>query len=282
MAFMDRALVSLSRLLRDAYVQWDLGDRDGLLQRADPRLKLILLVSTVVLVSFKQSLWGQLVVGISVLVLAALSKIPLGSMYGKVILFTGIFGVILPLPICLNVMVPGELILPLFGLDEPREFLWFRIPQIVGISKDGLMRIGLLSLRVLNSLSATFLVLYTTQMAQLVRSLKHFRLPDTILVVVLLTYRYLFIFVSLVEQMHRARWARLIIGTTASEGRIWAAERIASLFQRAQARCEEMYMAMESRGFSGRLHVEPLEKFGPRHWAGLGILAFMTCVLALI
>lgn len=282
LAFLDKALVHLAALLRTVYIQWDLAGRDGLLQRADPRLKVLLLLVLVVLVSFKQSLLGQAAVGLLLFLLALFSRIPLGALYGKLLVLTGIFGILVPFPASLNLITPGEVMLPLLRLEAPKEVLWFGIPETVGITKDGLLGMGLMASRIMNSLSATFLVLHTTPMADLVRSLKHFRLPDTMVVVVLLTYRYIFVLVSMVEQIHRARAARLVTGTSRSETRMWAAQRMAFLFQRTQIRCEEMYRAMQCRGFSGRLHVEGFGKLGSGDWVGLVALAAVSAALGFI
>jgi len=279
---LDKALVGLCGFLRRLYIQWDLAARDGLLQRCDPRLKLLLLLGSVALVSVKQTLLAQALVGAFLLGVTLLSRIPLREVQGRAFIMAALFGLLLPAPSALNLVAPGEVILPLFQLDGATRLLWFQPPDTVGFTREGVLGVAILASRIMNSLSVTFLVLSATPVADMVRALKHFRVPETLVWVVLLTYRYLFLLVNLVEQMHRARAARLIKGTSSAETRIWAAHRMAFLFQRTQLRCEEMFRAMQSRGFSGSLRVEPLGAMAPRDLAGMGLMAGLMGLTAFL
>lgn len=270
---MDKALSGLCGLLRRLYIQWDLAGRQGLLQRRDPRVKLLLLLGTVIVVSVKQTLLAQALVGGLLLGAALFSRIPLREVQGKALIMAAVFGLLLPAPSALNLVAPGEVILPLLQLGGAKRLLWFQVPETVGFTREGALGVAILAGRIMNSLSVVFLVLNSTPVADMVRALKHFRVPDTLVWVVLLTYRYLFVLVNLVEQMHRARAARLIKGASSGETRIWAAHRMAFLFQRTQLRCEEMFRAMQSRGFSGKVRVEALGAMAPGDWACIGLMA---------
>lgn len=263
-------------------MQWDLAAREGLLQRTDPRVKVLLLASTVVLVSLKQSLWAQWTVGVILLGLTLLSRIPLKEVQSRAMLVTVLFGILLPGPSALNLTGHGEVLIPVLSLEEPAQVLWFHLPQTVGFTREGLMGVAILAFRIMNSMSVTLLVLNGTAFADIVRALKHFKLPDTLVWVVLLTYRYLFVLVSLVEQMHRARAARLVMGTSHAQTRRWAAHRMAFLFEKTQLRCEEMFKAMQSRGFSGKVRVEPLRPLGAGDLAGMGAVAAMVGIIGLL
>lgn len=272
-SFLERALVELCGVLRRLYIQWDLAAKEGLLQRTDPRVKVALLASAVVLVSLKQSLEAQVAMGALLLGLTLLSRIPLKEVQGRAILVTMLFGLILPAPSALNLTAQGEVLIPIFSLEEPTRFLWFHLPKTVGLTREGLLGVTILAFRIMNSMTATLLVLNGTPFADIVKALKHFKLPDTLVWVVLLTYRYLFVLVNLVEQMHRARSARLVKGADSTHTRRWAALRMAFLFQRSQQRCEEIFRAMQSRGFSGKVRVEPLEALEFRDLVGMGVMA---------
>jgi energy-coupling factor transporter transmembrane protein EcfT len=93
-----------------------------------------------------------------------------------------------------------------------------------------------------------------------------FRIPDSILVVVTLSYKYLFTFARTVEEMHRARKSRLIGGVRRSEARRWAAGRMAVLFLKVQSRCEEIYKAMVSRGFGSAPRMSGLQRLSLADW----------------
>ncbi len=278
LSFMERATRGLSRLLRDTYVQWDISSREGLLQRTDPRVKLLGVACAVVLVSLKHSLASQLFVAISLLLLGSFSKVGLSSVYPKAMGMAFIFGFIIPAPSCLNLFSEGEILLPLVVMESPSSFLWIQVPEIVGVTREGLSSIGLLWFRIFNSLTCTFLLANTTPLSDILKGLKHLKMPDSIVVVILLTYRYGFLFLDLMEQMHRARLARIVKGGRNSDTRKWAGERLGFLFGKAQLRCEQTNRAMEARGFSGRVRVEPLGRMGKRDKCGLAVLVIWIVV----
>jgi ABC-type multidrug transport system fused ATPase/permease subunit len=125
-----------------------------------------------------------------------------------------------------------------------------------------------LTSRVVNSLSVTFLVLYTTSFTEIVRGLKLFRVPDAMVMVILLTYKYLFVLVRLVEEMHLARKARLAGEESRSDTTRWAAGRMGMLFLRTQMRCEDINKGMLARGFSGDHRGERFAQVEPSGPAG--------------
>ncbi len=281
-SFLEKALAELCRILRRLYLQWDLAAREGLLQRTDPRVKVALLAATVVLASLKQTIWAQVLIGVLLLGLSLLSRTPLREVQGRAFLLASLFGILLPSPSALNLAVPGEILIPLWHMEGSSRVLWFQLPETVGFTREGLLGVGILALRIMNSLSVTLLVLNTTPFSEIVRAIKHFKAPDTLVWVVLLAYRYLFVLVSLVEQMHRARSARLVRGTTHAQTRRWAAHRMAFLFQRTQLRCEEMFRAMQSRGFSGKIKVESLGAMARGNLVGIGLMAVLMGLVGLL
>jgi cobalt ECF transporter T component CbiQ len=280
LSFMERATRGLSKLLRDTYVQWDTSSREGLLQRTDPRVKISGLACAVVLVSLKHSLGSQLFVAISILLLASFSKVGLSSVYPKALGLAFVFGFLIPAPSCLNLFSEGEIILPLLVRESPSSFLWFQVPETVGVTREGLSSIGLLWFRIFNSLTCTFLLVNTTPLSDILKGLKHLKMPDSIVVVIVLTYRYGFIFLDLMEQMHRARLARIVRGGKNSETRRWTGERLGFLFGKAQLRCEQTNKAMEARGFSGRVRVEPLGSMEKGDRWKLAVLAIWAVMAA--
>jgi len=278
LSFMERATRGLSKLLRDTYVQWDTSSRDGFLQRTDPRVKILGLACAVVLVSLKHTLLSQLFVAVSIFILASSSRVRLSSIYPKALGMAFIFGFLIPAPSCLNLFSQGEILLTLMVRESPSSFLWLQVPATVGITREGLISIGLLGFRIFNSLTCALLLVNTTPLSDILRGLKHFKMPDSILVVILLTYRYVFIFLDLMEQMHRARLARIVKGGKNSETRRWAGERLGFLFGKAQLRCEQTNRAMEARGFSGRVRIEPLGRMGKGDRWKLAVLAMWAVV----
>jgi cobalt ECF transporter T component CbiQ len=271
---MDKAVSHVSGFVEATYAQWDLATRAGFLQGLDPRVKVVFLVLFVVVVSLRRTIQAQLAVAAFLLVLVTISRVSLRALYGRTLPLAFVFGTVVALPSALNIFTPGEVWIPILHLSAPKTILWLTVPETVGISREGAAGVLLLTSRVVNSLTITFLVLYTTPITEFVRALKLFRVPDTMLLVILLAYKYVFVFVKTIEGMHLARKARLAGGVDEAEARRWAAGRMAQIFRRTQLRCDELFRAMLARGFSGTIQVREASAMARRDWAsGIGVLA---------
>jgi energy-coupling factor transporter transmembrane protein EcfT len=102
----------------------------------------------------------------------------------------------------------------------------------------------------MNSLTLSLLVLYTTPFHRFIKALQIFRVPDTFLLIITLSYKYIFIFAKTVESMYLARKSRMVGMVRNDEARIWVAGRIAHMFRKTLSRYEEVFKAMVARGFA--------------------------------
>ncbi len=156
----------------------------------------------------------------------------------------------------------------------PYEFWIYHIPRDIGLTREGLQGVALLTARVFNSISLSLLVLYTTPFTEIIRALKVLKVPDTFLMVISLAYKYIFIFAKTVEDMHLARKSRMVGAAGDDEARRWIAGRIGLIFTKTQIKCEELHKAMLSRGFSGEVRLHGFKAATPRDYiAGLALLA---------
>ena len=280
--FLERAAGHLSGLIRNAYAQWDLASRVGLFQRLDARVKVLFLAAMVVLISFKRDLVSEIVVGIFLLVLVVAARIGVVRLYRSVLLLGFFFGFLVTLPSALNLVAPGEVLVPILRLPRPYDFLSYHIPETIGVTREGLTGVFMITLRVVNSLTTTFLVLHTTPFNELIRALRVFRVPDTMLMVFALTYKYLFVFVRTTEEMHLARKARVAGTVRGSDNRRWLAGRMAFVFRKTQLKCEEVFKAMLGRGFSGRIQVHGFRPMTRLDWTVGAALALAAAGLFLM
>lgn len=108
------------------------------------------------------------------------------------------------------------------------------------------------------SVTAAVLLTSTTPGLGLLSALRSLKLPEILVAVVMLMYRYLFVLVEEAQRMLRARAARsAAVGRGSGGSLIWRA-RIAggmagSLFIRTLDRSERIYMAMLARGYDGSI-----------------------------
>ncbi|MCL4492105.1 MAG: cobalt ECF transporter T component CbiQ [Nitrospirae bacterium] len=249
-SFIDRGLKHVAGVINTGYIQWETASQGGFLQGLDARVKVIFLAFFILIVSLKRELHAEAAIGVFIFLLAAASHISLPAFYRRVFFFGFFFGFLVALPSSLNSVTRGEIVLPLVTLSKPYDFWIYHIPRQIGITREGLFGVAMLTLRIVNSVSLSFLILYTTPFTEIIKALKILKIPDTVLMMLTLSYKYIFIFAKTVEEMHLAKRSRLAGGASSSEGRRWIAGRITFIFRKTRLRCEEVFKAMLGRGFS--------------------------------
>lgn len=258
--FIEKGIHHISRLIKTGYVQWELSSQTGLFQKMDARVKVLFLLFFVIIVSLKREFRSELYIGGFVFVLALLSRLSIVTLYKRVLFLGVIFGFLIALPSAFNVITRGEIILPIAKLSRPYHLWIYHIPSEIGITREGIYGVVLLTLRVINSLSLSYLVLYTTPFAEIMRALKVLKVPDSFLLVITLALNYIFIFSKTIEDMHLAKKSRMIREASGTKEREWVAGRLAVLFKKSRLRCEEVFNAMLARGFSGTVRLYGFRK----------------------
>lgn len=276
-SLVNKGLEHVAAILRTGFIQWETAGRQGLLQGLDARVKVLFLLLFIVLVSLKKTIPSEGAIGFFLLGLALVSRIDLWRFYRRVFVLTFFFGLLLSLPSACNILTPGEVVVPLLHLQSIRTFGGMTLPPEIGLTAEGLRRVALLSLRVMNSLTVTFLVLATTPFMEFIKALKILRVPDVFLMTIALTYKYIFIFASTVYDMHLARKSRLAGVAKGGEARRWTAGRIAFMYHKSRQRCEEVFKAMSARGLSDSMKLRGLPPLSRRDW-----LAAAGALLAVI
>jgi energy-coupling factor transporter transmembrane protein EcfT len=133
----------------------------------------------------------------------------------------------------------------------------------------------MLTSRVMNSLALSFFVLYTTPFPEIIKALKVLKVPDGFLMIITLSYKYMFIFAKTVEDMHLAKKSRLAGQVSNAEARRWVTGRVAFIFKKIMLRCEEIFKAMVSRGFSDHIKIYGVRKLRVRDWVTGGALVIV-------
>ncbi|GAB4423727.1 MAG: cobalt ECF transporter T component CbiQ [Thermodesulfovibrionales bacterium] len=250
MSFIDSGISHLGRIIKTGYAQWELASKDSLFHRIDARIKVVFWAFFIIIVSLKTEILPEIIIALFIFALIAVARLNLFDFYKKVIPIGFVFGFLIALPAAFNVITKGKVVLPVIHLSRPYDFWIYHVPQTIGITREGMSGVVMLTLRVVNSVSLSFLILYTTSFSEIIRALKVFRVPDAILMIITLTYKYIFIFAKTVEDMHLAKKGRMAGKVADTEARRWVAGRIAFMFRKTRQRCEEVFKAMLARGFS--------------------------------
>lgn len=264
MSFIEKGINRVAGVIKSGYIQWDMASIDGYFQRINARVKVFFLLTYVVIVSLQKEFMPEVFLGGFVFILVLISKLNLFTFYKRVLLLGYYFGFLIAVPSALNLITKGEIIFPVLHLSKDYNFWIYNIPAEIGITREGINVVAMLTIRVVNSLSIAFLVLYTTPFPDIIKALKVMKVPDSFLMVITLSYKYIFIFAKIVEDMYRAKKSRLVRQANNADARNWAAGRMGFIFNKTRLRCEEIFRAMLSRGFSEEVKLYESKKLGSR------------------
>jgi cobalt/nickel transport system permease protein len=135
-------------------------------------------------------------------------------------------------------------------------------------------------LRVEGALSCLFFLVLTTSITDLCVILRRIRMPQVMVEMSMMIYRYIFLFLEVSEKMSLAQKLRLGRSGWLSSIRSLAML-IGSLFIRTLDQGERTLIAMTARGYSGDIRI--LEDFpSPRKIALLGVAVFDALLVILI
>jgi cobalt/nickel transport system permease protein len=251
--FLDQTLLSIARVAEQSFFSEEHARMKGLLQSIDVRIKLASFLFILVVISFlhaPQSLWS--LYGASLL-LASLSRVPLGSFVMRVWLFVPLFSAAVVLPAVLNVVTPGDPLWVIATLDKAYSWGPYAVPQEIAVTRQGLWGAILFVSRVAASVSFTILLTLTTRWSDIFAGLRALLVPRIFVMTLSMTNRYLFVFLRLIQDMYRARKSRTIHPLSAADERGWVASRIGVVFKRSIEMSNDIYLAMLSRGYSGEV-----------------------------
>jgi cobalt/nickel transport system permease protein len=227
------------------------------LHRADPRLKFVAVVATIV--------------SISLLPVGAFAA--LGIMWLALIAASTLAG-LGPLRLSKGAFIAAPFLLAVLPLVfvRPEDPIGSIGPLTV--SGEGLRIFGTVAAKSWLSVQAALLLTFTTPFHDLVDALRDLRLPRILVAIISFMYRYLAVLVEEAGRMLRARSARSAGTSGGSIG--WRAkvtgQMVGTLFLRSYERSERIYAAMQARGFTGTFRHLATRPIGPRAWAAFAMV----------
>ncbi len=234
--FVEKTIAGITASIEQAVFSEENARRDGLLQRRDPRVKLLAFIFLIVATAISRD-W-QVLAALYVLTLgaAAISKIEIISFIKRVWLGMGLFSAIVVFP---SIFFVGHKDL----FEVPLGFL------TVHVHEDGLAAAGIFVLRVSACVSLAILLILTSRWADILKSLRVLRVPTIFVLVLSMTYRYVFLLLHTANGMFLARKSRIVAQTSGKEQRWWIVAAIGVLMHRSFRMSEDVYQAMLARGF---------------------------------
>ena len=122
----------------------------------------------------------------------------------------------------------------------------------------------------------------TTPWADLLKSLRAIHVPQIFVLILSMTYRYIFLFLHTMNGLFLARKSRIVARTSGAEQRRWIAGSMGNLTSRSFKMSNDVYAAMMARGFSGEMRAWSDYRMTPPDWlalAGAVLLASAAVVV---
>ncbi len=262
---LEHTLHGITEALERALFAEEISSRSGLFQSLDARVKLISVLALLIAVSLSRSLLIIAAVYVVVLLLAVLSKIPASFFVKRVWLALPFFTGIIVLPALF--MTPGPALV--------------HLPLGLAITRTGLTTVLFLLLRVSTSISLTLLLVLTTPWNTILSALGVLRVPDVFILILGMTYRYIYLLLHTANDMFLSRKSRVVGRLSTSENQKMLAAISGTLLNKSLTMSSEVYLAMQSRGFRGNMVTLQPFKMRARDWYWLSAFA-ATSVAAII
>ena len=245
--FADRLLVTLAAWVEHALASDELARRPGLLQRLDPRVKLVTLLAFVVVAALSTRLVVLGVLLTCALALVLASRLDLIRFAVRAWLFIPLFTAAVMVPATLNIVTPGRAVLTFWSHGAP----FWPLPAALAVTAPGLLAFARFLLRVTTVVSFGVLLTLTTPWSDLLKALRAVGVPRGFVFVLAVAYRYVFALVRTVQDMALARKSRLVGPVASGEDRRFLGAAVATVFGKSQAASEQVHLAMTSRGYTG-------------------------------
>jgi len=263
--FVERSIRGTLAFFKEAIFADETASRHGVMQSLDPRFKMMSILLLILLVLFTRRMAVLGILYLLCLSLAALSQIRLGFFLKRTWIFIPLFSVMIAIPALFSFVSPGKTVISVGRLC---------------ITQHGIRAAGFFVGRVITSVSWTVLLSMTTRHFALLRTLRFLRVPQVFVMVLGICYRYIYLFVEIIESTHRAIQSRIGSAIPYQKGQKIVAWNIAHLWTRSYTLNEQVYNAMISRGFRGEPVVLDHARAKPTDWLWLLGSILMVLLLA--
>ncbi len=249
--FISKTLTETTKAIEYSVFANQYAEKKGFLQSLDPRVKLVTFLVLLIVIGLSHRLDILFALYGGTLVLAIVSRVPLGFFLKRVWLFIPLFTGFIVLPAILNIVTPGKPLYTIITFITPHTFGPFHIPQQITITEPGVLGAMILIMRVAASVSLAILLVVTTEWIRLLKALYVLKTPEIIIMILAMTYRYIYLFLKTVEGMLLAKKSREISDLKLKEEHGWIASRLGVLVGKSYRLSNDVHMAMTARGWTG-------------------------------
>jgi cobalt ECF transporter T component CbiQ len=232
----------------------EIARRPGLMQLLDARVRVAGVFALVVAVALAHKL--QIVIALWILasLLALASRIPLRTLALRVWLVVLAFTGVIALPALF--LTPGD---PLIASGA--------------ITQQGLHSAAMLVARVEAAVTLTTLLVLSTPWAQILKALRSLCVPKEAVMMLGMAHRYIFLLAEAATQMFESRQSRTVGVLAGPQRRRLTSQSAGVLLSKSIDLSQEVFLAMQSRGYRGDVHIVSESRMRTQDWGAL--LAFM-------
>ncbi len=248
--FIAKTMAEITAAMQGSIFADTYASKNGLLQKIDPRVKIV----TVLVLLIVTGLAGNirhlcLLYGLTV-ILGLLSRLNLFFLFKRVWLFIPLFAGIIAIPAIFNIITPGKTLFTVVTFLSPHHLGPFFIPKEITVTLQGLTSAAMLVMRVATSVSLAVLLVVTTQWVHLLKALSVLKVPEIVILVLAMTYRYIQLLLRTVEGMLLAKKSRYISDMKIKQEHGWIVSRLGVLIGKSYRMSSDVHLAMISRGWS--------------------------------
>jgi cobalt/nickel transport system permease protein len=263
--FIERSIVDALTFLKDSIFAEEHALVKGFLQSLDPRVKIISFLLFIIQALLTKSIVALFFLYAVCLFLALVSRINLGFFLKRTWIFIPLFSLFIALPAIFN---PGEVLLT-----------WHILGAKLMITRQGIDGAVIFIMRVVVSESLVVLLSLTTKHFELLKVLRIFKIPQIFIMTLGMCYRYVYLFVGIIQNTYLAIKSRVGIGVQYQRGQDIVAWNIASLWERSVGLNEQVYKAMLSRGYRGEALAWNNFKIKAKDWLWLMVVLVTVIVI---
>jgi cobalt ECF transporter T component CbiQ len=232
---LEHTIGGITATLERAFFAEEISTRKGLFQSLDARVKVLSVLVLLISVGLSHSLMVIALIYLLVFLLAWASAIPASVLIKRVWLALPFF--------------TGVIVLPALFIT-PGPTLFQILPSLV-VTRTGVITVLFLLLRVSTSVSLTLLLILTTPWSTVLSALSVLRVPDVFILILGMTYRYIYLLLHIANDMFLSRKSRVVGRLSTAENQKMLAAVSGTLLGKSLNMSSEVFMAMQSRGFRG-------------------------------
>jgi len=261
--FFEKTLNDITGVLEQTLFAEEIAREPGLLQSLDARAKLIGALALLIAISMSQNLVVIGALYLLTLPIAYASRVPMGFYLKRVWVLMPFFTGIIALPALFSSFSPGAPLVTLIDSTSPKIYL--------AITQPGVITAAFLLLRVGASVSIAVLLVLTTRWSVLLKALRVLRVPQAFVLILGMTYRYIYVLLHAANNMFLARRSRVVGRVSGGDNRRWLTTSMGAMLAKSYELSDQVYLAMQSRGFRGEAQVMETMTWRVADWMWLGV-----------